>query len=420
MKVVICLNTAWNLLNFRAGLIRALVAAGHEVVAVAPDDKYAGGLKALGCRFVPMHMANGGTNPVQDALLMWRFVRFFAQERPDVYLGYTVKPNVYGSLAAHIMGIPVINNIAGLGAVFISEGWLVRVVRGLYRMALSRSAKVFFQNPDDQALFIEGGLVRAEVTELLPGSGVDLMRFAPLPIAAGGQCLALPPVVRGQPLVDGGEGRNHCDGAAPTTPDAMDDVRWGSGVPVGKVFRFLLIARMLRDKGVSEYVEAARQLRQHWPQAEFCLLGFLDVQNPAAISRAEMDAWVAEGVVNYLGVSDDVRAQIATADCVVLPSYREGTPRTLLEAAAMARPIITTDAVGCREVVDHGINGFLCKVRDFADLAAKMEQMLSLTSEQRAEMGLRGREKMEAQFDEEIVIDKYLSAITTILKKMQT
>lgn len=367
MKIIICLNTAWNLVNFRASLIRALVAAGHEVVSVAPVDKYASGLKALGCRFVPLHMENGGTNPVQDALLTWRFVRLFARERPDIYLGYTVKPNVYGSLAAHMLRIPVINNIAGLGAVFIKDGWLVRVVRWLYRMALKRSAKVFFQNDDDRQLFISGGLVRAEVTELLPGSGIDLNRFTP----------------------------------AFTT--AVHDVN--------SKFRFLLIARMLRDKGVGEYVEAARLLRQRWPQAEFCLLGFVDVQNPAAISRAELEAWVAEGVVNYLGVSDDVRTQIATADCVVLPSYREGTPRTLLEAAAMARPIITTDAVGCREVVDDGVNGYLCKVRSAADLVEKMEQMLSLSPEQRAEMGLQGRAKMVAEFDEQIVIDKYLAAI---------
>ena len=160
MKVVICVNTAWNLLNFRAGLIRALVASGYEVVAVAPDDRYAAGLTALGCRFLPLHMENGGTNPVQDVSLTWRFLRLFAYERPHVYLGYTVKPNVYGSLAAHMMGIPVINNIAGLGAVFIKDGWLVRVVRWLYRLALKRSAKVFFQNPDDRALFIDGGMVR--------------------------------------------------------------------------------------------------------------------------------------------------------------------------------------------------------------------------------------------------------------------
>ena len=348
-----------------------MVASGYEVIAVAPVDEHSARLAELGCRYMPMPMDNQGTHPGRDLILLWRFLRLMRTERPDVYLGYTVKPNVYGSLAAHMLRIPVINNIAGLGAVFIKDGWLLRVVRWMYRAALMRSAKVFFQNDDDRQLFISGGLVRAEMTALLPGSGIDLNRFTPRPKTVG----------------QGDESK----------------------------FRFLLIARMLRDKGVGEYVEAARLIRQRWPLAEFCLLGFVDVQNPTAISHIEMDAWVAEGVVNYLGVSDDVRTQLATADCVVLPSYREGTPRTLLEAAAMACPIITTDAVGCREVVDHGVNGYLCKVRDAADLAAKMDLMLSLSTEQRSEMGQRGRAKMVTMFDEQIVINKYLAAIEEVL-----
>ena len=201
---------------------------------------------------------------------------------------------------------------------------------------------------------------------MLPGSGIDLQQFqpAPLPCPAGSSAV-----------------------------------------------RFLLIARMLRDKGVAEYVEAARTLKARWPLAEFCLLGFVDVQNPTAISRAEMDDWVAQGYVRYLGVSDDVRQQIAEADCVVLPSYREGTPRTLLEAAAMGRPLVTTDAVGCREVVDDGVNGYLCQVRDARDLADKMERILMMTGIQREAMGHLGRAKMEREFDEQLVIGKYLAAI---------
>jgi glycosyltransferase involved in cell wall biosynthesis len=174
---------------------------------------------------------------------------------------------------------------------------------------------------------------------------------------------------------------------------------------------------MLRDKGVVEYVAAAKQVRAGWPNVECALLGFLDVQNPAAISTEEMNAWVAEGDVRYLGVSDDVRLQIAQADCIVLPSYREGTPRTLLEAAAMAKPIITTDAVGCREVVDDGVNGYLCQVRDADDLAAKMHAMLGLSVAERAAMGQAGRMKMELQFDEKIVIDKYLQVVGELIGK---
>jgi glycosyltransferase involved in cell wall biosynthesis len=367
MRIIIATNTAWNLVNFRSELIKALVAAGHEVVAVAPYDKYAQRLETLGCKFVVLKMDNGGTSLLHDALLLLQFWRLFRRVQPRVFLGFTVKPNVYGSLVAHWLSIPVINNIAGLGAVFIKGGWLAQLVRRLYRSALGRSAKVFFQNPDDLQLFIDGSLVQAEVTELLPGSGIDLHRFAVAPM--------------------------------PTA---------------NSKFRFLLIARMLRDKGVGEYVQAAKLLRDNWPSVEFCLLGFVDVQNPAAISRAEVESWVAQGFVNYLGVREDVRNEIASADCVVLPSYREGTPRSLLEAAAIARPIITSDAVGCREVVDHGVNGYLCKVRDPEDLAQMMIQMLLLLPEQRKEMGLRGRAKMEAEFDEQIVIGKYLAAIEAL------
>ena len=369
MKVLICLNLAWNLVNFRSGLIRALVEAGYEVVAVAPRDGYESRLAALGCRYVELPMDNRGTHPGRDLLLLLRFVRLFWRERPDVYLGYTVKPNVYGSLAARWLGIPVINNIAGLGAVFIHGGRLAQVVRWLYRQALKASRKVFFQNDDDRQLFIAGGLVRAEVADLLPGSGIDLARFA----------------------------------VAPPRPDSSS----------GK-FRFLLVARMLRDKGVGEFVEAAALLKPRWPQAEFCLLGFVDAQNPTAISRAQMDAWVAQGHVLYLGVSDDVRVEIAGADCVVLPSYREGTPRTLLEAAAMGRPLVVTDVPGCREVVEDGVNGLLCKPFDAPDLADKMEAMLRMRPEQHAEMGRMGRDKMERGFDEQLVFKKYLQEIEYI------
>lgn len=370
MKIIISVNTAWNLVNFRAGLIRALVAKGHTVVALAPNDNYTSSLKLLGCRFVPLPMDNGGSNPVKDLLLTWRFHRIFARERPNIFLGYTVKPNVYGSIVAQHLGISVINNIAGLGAVFIKDGLLVHLVSWLYKVALRRSAKVFFQNKDDRQLFIKNGLVKSALTDLLPGSGINLNHFLPAPLPS-------------------------------------------SNLENSK-FRFLLAARMLRDKGVLEFVEAAKLIKKTWPHVEFCLLGFVDVKNPTAISSEEIEQWVSTGVINYLGTSDDIRIEIADADCVVLPSYREGIPRSLLEASAMGRPIITTDAIGCREVLDDGISGYLCKVRDVEDLASKMIKMLSLSAADRIQMGLQGRKKMEAQFNEEFVIDKYLEAILSI------
>jgi glycosyltransferase involved in cell wall biosynthesis len=374
MKVIIIINAAWNLVNFRSGLIRALVTEGHEVVAVAPYDSYAPQLDAFGCRYVPLRMANQGVNPVQDAWLIWRFLKLFHDEKPDVFLGYTVKPNVYGSFVANLVGVPVVNNITGLGAVFIRESWVTRLVCTLYRHALSHSHKVFFQNSDDQRLFIEKGMVKPDISDLLPGSGVDLQRFSYVPLV--------------------------------------------SGKDRKKRFRFLLIARMLRDKGVGEYVAAAKIIRDRFPYVECCLLGFVDVENPEAISGSEIDVWVAQGAVRYLGVRDDVRGEIIEADCVVLPSYREGTPRSLLEAAAVGRPLIATDVPGCREVVENGKNGFLCKVKDAQSLAENMSSMLLLSDDERHHMGLYGRKKMERQYNEWFVIKRYIKVLDQIAHTM--
>jgi glycosyltransferase involved in cell wall biosynthesis len=368
-KIVISINTAWNIYNFRAGLIKALIAHGFEVIAVAPDDEYSERLQALGCRFVGLPMDRNGSHPGRDLLLLLRYLRLLRVERPLAYLGYTVKPNVFGSMAAHLLRIPVVNNIAGLGATFISQSFLTRIVRGLYRLGLSRSYRIFFQNKDDRAMFVETGLARSEVSECIPGSGINVTHYIPVPTQSLSQ----------------------------------------------RPFRFLLVARMLKDKGVYEFVEAARAVRLRFPDTVFQLLGFIDEANPNAVSAEEISGWEREGLMTYLGKTDDVRPYLAAADCVVLPSYREGVPRSLLEAAAMARPIVTTDAIGCREPVDDQVNGLLCKIRDAGDLAEKMMQMLAFSSAERLEMGLAGRKKIEAEFDEKIVIQKYLDVIAEIL-----
>ncbi len=368
-RIVISINTAWNIANFRAGLIRALVSAGYEVIAISPHDEHVDRLTDLGCRFLPLGMDNKGTNPIKDFALFLRYMGLLRRERPAAFLGYTIKPNIYGSLAARVWGIPVINNVSGLGTAFIRDTWMTLVVKRLYRLALWRSQTVFFQNNEDRQLFVDNKLVRTSQTALLPGSGIDLNRFKP--------CLSNESV----------------------TPRA------GA--------RFLLIARLLSDKGVNEFVEAARRVKARNSDATFALLGFIDAENRTAISRAQVTAWVDEGVIDYLGSSTDVRPHIAGADCVVLPSYREGTPRSLLEAAAMGKPLIATDVPGCREVVEHHVNGLLCKVRDAGDLAARMLEFLALPRETRDGMGRAGRAKMEREFDEQIVIDRYLAAIAS-------
>jgi len=371
-KIILSINTSWNIYNFRGGLVRALQRAGYEVVAVAPCDDYSRRLvDELGCRYVPLPMDNKGTSPAKDLILFWRFYRILRRERPVAFLGYTIKPNVYGSLAAHALGIPVINNISGLGTAFIKDGLLTRIVKRLYRLALLRSARVFFQNEDDRSLFVRERLVQHDQTDVLPGAGIDLEKFCP---------------------------RENTDVATHQSPC------------------FLLVARLLWDKGVGEFIEAARLVKQQNPQVKFQLLGFLDVQNKTAVDRKRVDGWVAQGLIDYLGVTDDVRPFIAAADCVVLPSYREGTPRTLLEAAAMGKPLIATDVPGCREVVEHGVNGLLCKVRDGKDLSRRMLEFIELHSGERQKMSIASRTKVEKEFDEKIVVERYLDALSNILE----
>lgn len=364
-KIVISVNTAWNIHNFRSGLVKALSRQGYDVMVMAPDDDYSPRLAPLGCRFKRLSMDNNGTSPSRDLALTIKYWRVLQSVRPLAYLGYTIKPNVYGSIAAHGLDIPVINNIAGLGATFINNTMLTCLVKRLYRLSLRRSNRVFFQNPDDRNLFVQAGLTRASVTDVLPGSGIDLQHFIPVP----------PPALKKRSL------------------------------------RFLLVSRMLRDKGIEEYVAAAGIVRRHQPGVQFQLLGAVDPKNPNSIALERIRGWEQSGLVQYLGETDDVRPFVADADCIVLPSYREGVPRSLLEAAAMGRPIITTDVAGCKEVVDHHANGLLCKVKDAADLAEKMLDMVRFSHEQRREMGDKGRQKVASQFDENIVIAKYLSAI---------
>lgn len=364
-RVLISINAAWNVVNFRAALVRALVADGHDVVAAVPDDGALNKVSALGARVAVLPMTSGSTSVLGDLALLWRYLRLIRRERPAAYLGWTIKPNTYGSLAARLLGVARINNVSGLGTAFIRESWLTRVAEALYRLGLRGSSTVFFQNADDRALFLERALVDAGQTALLPGSGIDPAHYDPAPWTRA---------------EDG-------------------------------TFRFLLVARLIRDKGVREFVEAARIVRQAHPQARFQLLGFLDVDNRTAISRSELDQWLAEGVVEYLGAAEDVRPHIAQAHCVVLPSYREGLSRVLLEAAAMERPAIASDVPGCRDVVLSGRTGLLCKVRDAADLAAQMGQLLAMPEPACAEMGRAARERVIRDFSEAAVIAAYRQAL---------
>ncbi len=328
-EVAIVGGWARNLVQFRGHLIARMARSGHRVVALAPETQSPAGLSALGASYVSCPFERAGTNPVRDATLLVRLVRRFRRIRPDVVLTYNPKPLVYGSLAARLVGVPrVVALVTGLGYLFLKQGSLRdRVVRALarplYRRALAATDVVIVQNPDDLRELVEGGVLAAShPVARVWGSGVDLNEFARAPL-----------------------------------PD---------GAPV-----FLFVGRLYREKGVFELVEAARQVRRRYPEARIQVLGGLD-PNPTGLSRAELDGLVAEGVVEYLGTTDDVRAVLVACTVFVLPSYREGTPRSVLEALAVGRPVITCDAPGCRETVIDGESGFLVPVGDSDALAAAM------------------------------------------------
>ena len=364
MRIAIVLNTSWNIYNFRMNFVRALLEKGYEVHTIAPEDEYTKYLTESGCIHHKVRMDSRGANLIKDSALIVELFMIYRKVRPDIILHYTIKPNVYGTLAATMLRIPVVNNVCGLGTVFLKNDLVSAVAIFLYKISFRFAAKVFFQNPDDLKLFLDKKLVPSHVVDLIPGSGIDLRRFKPASFNRNSR------------------------------------------------FTFLLISRLITDKGVLEYIDAVKKLRSTGMDAHFQILGAMDPEHKRGIKAETIGEWIQSGTIEYLGTTDDVRKFIQQADCVVLPSYREGTPRTLLEAASSSKPIIATDVPGCNHVVEDNYNGLLCKLKDVDDLADKMKLMASLGDEKLKQFGKNGRTKMEAEYDESIVIDKYLKALS--------
>lgn len=366
MKIAIVINTSWNIYNFRMGLIKSLKANGIEVHTIAPEDEFSTLLVQNDCNYTALPMDNTGTNPIKDIGLTYRLFKVYKRIKPDLILHFTIKPNIYGTAAATLLGIPVINNVSGLGTIFMNNSYVNRLARFMYKVAFRYPKQVFFQNSDDRDLFIKLKLIKPEISALLPGSGIDLGHFMP------------------------------------------------KAFKKNKEFTFLLISRLIYEKGIIEYVEAVKALKSKGVNAKFQLLGATDPSHKRGITTEMLEQWINSNIIEYLGTTDDVRQFIDKADCIVLPSYREGTPRTLLEAASSGKPIVATNVPGCNHVVENNYNGFLCKLKDAEDLAVKMSNMLLLNEETLALMGKNGRKKVETQFDEKIVVEKYLASIRSI------
>lgn len=368
---VIASNTCWYAYNFRRSLITALLQAGWKVTVLAPRDPYTERLLGLGASHRHIDVKPKGTNPFLELAAVVKYRKAYRELRPAISLQHTIKPVIYGSIAARSGGVPVVNTITGLGTMF-SGGFKEVLIRVLYRYALSHAELTIFQNEDDRALFVRHGIVPENRTALIPGSGVDTERFAPQPRGSG-------------------------------------------------PFTFLLAARLLRSKGVEVFIEAARQVRFRHPASRFVLVGSHDPSDGEYVDEGLVTKAHADGVVERHDHVDDIRPLLASADCVVLPSfYREGVPRSLLEGASMGKPLIAADSVGTREPVRDGGNGFLCRPRDPADLAAKMETMLSLPPARLAEMGEASRAYMLERFDERLVVSVYMQSIHGLAREART
>ncbi|SDV47812.1 glycosyltransferase family 4 protein [Chitinasiproducens palmae] len=362
----VCLvsNTAWSIYNYRRRLLHRLLDGGWPVVVIAPRDATFPALEALGCVCVDLPLASKGTRVKEDLRTLLALRAHYRRLRPRLIFHYTIKPNIYGTLAAALAGRPSVAVTTGLGYVFLHRNRTAQIAKTLYRLAFRFPREVWFLNRDDHETFLrEKLLAHPERARLLDGEGIDLEHFG------------------------------------------------YSEMPSAPPFTFVLIGRLLWDKGVGEYVEAARQLRARYPHARFQLLGPAGVDNPSAISSAQVAAWADEGVIEYLGQADDVRPAIAAAHCVVLPSYREGMPRTLLEAAAMGRPIVATDVPGCRDIVRDGVTGLLCAARDASALAAAMARLLDMTPVERTALAQRARDDATRRFDENRVVARYLTLL---------
>jgi len=355
-RVLVLGSFAESLVNFRGALLKDFVSLGHEVYACAPNaskeirDK----LSQLGVEYRDVYLSRTGMNPLSDVRTFLSLYNLMRRTKPDIFLGYTIKPVLYGSLAARLTGVSgIFSIITGLGYAFsrrnLRQRFIGAIARFLYKISLNCNQKIYFQNPDDCNYFNRLGLLRrAGQAVLINGSGVNVSDFKMMPV--------------------------------PT------DVS------------FLLIARLLKDKGIYEYVEAARIVKAKYPDVVFRLVGWID-ENPDSIKKKDLNLWIADGIIDYLGKLDDVRPAITASSVYALPSYYgEGTPRTVLEAMAMGRPVVTTDAPGCRETVREGENGFLVPVKDVKALACAMERFI-LRPELIEKMGRRSREIAVEKYD---------------------
>lgn len=363
LKVVFLGNSSWYLWNFRLQMARRLRKEGASVVFIAPEDEYSERLEQCG-EFRSISLDRKSLNPLREFLTLRQIYQAIKFEGDCMLVSWTPKANIYGGIASQLLGIPFIPNIAGLGFAFSDSGFLSALVKFLYRRSLRRAETVFFQNTDDMNRLVAAGIVRPDTAILLPGSGVDLNRFK------------------------------------------------RTDLPERPPFIFLFAGRLIEQKGIRELVAASRFLRHEGYDFVIRIYGFIDPGNPTSLSAEDLDEWDRSGTISYMGQTDRIETELRKAHCVVHPSfYREGRPRILLEAAAAGRPAITTDSIGCRDVVSHGVTGLLCTPRDWRSLANQMETIMNMSAGDLERMGGAARKRAESEYSESIVVSEYLTAL---------
>lgn len=363
MRILIITNNFNGLHSFRKEVVKALIDEGHKVVVSAPFDEKRHYFEEIGCKLIDTQFNRKGTNPIKDMSLMLYYRRLLKRIKPDVVLSYTIKPNLYGGMACQLCRVPQIANITGLGTAVENPGWLQRLTIRLYKIGLRKTRTVFFQNKANMEFCQSHKMVKQGTDRLIPGSGVNLQYHTLQEYPAENE-------------------------------------------PV----RFIFISRLLKEKGIEEYLIAAHEIKAKYPDTEFHILGDCEEDYQERIEKLQKD-----GIVIYHGKQPDVRPYIGKAWCTVHPSfYPEGMSNVLLESCAAGRPIITTDRPGCGEIVENGVNGYVVKQQDGYDVARKIEEFMELPYEKKRELGLAARRKVEREFDRQIVVNAYLEEIKRI------
>lgn len=367
MKIAFVGNSLKTMIIFRNSILSYLKEQGYEIVIIAPNDD--ANIVEINKQYkvIPINLSRKGANPIEDILTLIMLIKIYNNEKFDIIFHYTIKANIYGSIASAIVKTPSISVITGFGYIINNTNLISKLSQSLYRIALYFSNKIWFLNEDDQKEFIKRKIItNKKKAYVLPGEGIDTLAYYP-------------------------EKKNKSEKTI-----------------------FTMISRILWDKGFKEYVLAAKMIKEKYRNIEFNLIGPIDEGNPAKVDKKIIEHYAMQGIINYLGSAENVKPYIVESDCIILPSYREGIPRILLEAASMEKPIITTDVPGCKEVVKDNYNGFLCKAKCADDLAKKIEAFLRLSEYERNILGKNGRKLVLEKFDNKIVIKKYVQEIEII------